>query len=324
MISSPHDRLVKKVLSDPEHAAGELRAVLPVELSARIDWATLVLEPGSFVDDEAREWHTDLVFAAQIDGRESVIYLLLEHRSTVDPWMPLQLLIYLCRIWTRVRERGAARLPVLLPIVLHHGERGWTGPRRLVEIIDADEDLLRLVGRFLPDFEFLIDDLVKVSELDILRRSMTPIAKLVLWVLRAVRVGHDPSAFGAWLEELEKAWSAAPGTEALELFFVYLSEVDGGAPLANAIIDADVAADVREVAMGLRRQWEDEARAAGVAQGRVEGGAEVLLKQLRLKLGQVDASVEARVRAASIEELEAWAGRILELDIVEAILAPPD
>jgi len=50
-VSSPHDALFKYVFSQPEHAASELRAVLPAELSRRIDWSSLELQPTSFVDE---------------------------------------------------------------------------------------------------------------------------------------------------------------------------------------------------------------------------------------------------------------------------------
>ncbi len=34
----PHDALIKRSFGDVEHAAGELKAVLPAELTERIDW----------------------------------------------------------------------------------------------------------------------------------------------------------------------------------------------------------------------------------------------------------------------------------------------
>ena len=57
-MSTPHDALFKYVFSQPEHAASELLAVLPRELSARLDWTTLKLEPGTFVDPHLTDRHT--------------------------------------------------------------------------------------------------------------------------------------------------------------------------------------------------------------------------------------------------------------------------
>ena len=50
MPNNLHDGLFKATFSQVEHAAGELRAILPPALVARLDFSTLTLCPGSFVD----------------------------------------------------------------------------------------------------------------------------------------------------------------------------------------------------------------------------------------------------------------------------------
>jgi predicted transposase YdaD len=69
MSTTPHDALFKTIFSQPEHAAGELRLALPPSLVAHIDFATLTLRPGSFVDEALRERSTDLLFSVQLAGR---------------------------------------------------------------------------------------------------------------------------------------------------------------------------------------------------------------------------------------------------------------
>ena len=64
MSLTPHDALFKAVLGKPEHARGVLRAVVPAALAEAIDWPTLTLRPGSFVDLALREQHTDLLYSA--------------------------------------------------------------------------------------------------------------------------------------------------------------------------------------------------------------------------------------------------------------------
>ena len=76
MSNTPHDTLFKATFSQVEHAAGELRTILPPELVSRLDFTTLTLCPGSFVD-EAFSWrHTDLLFTAMFAGRPAMVYLL--------------------------------------------------------------------------------------------------------------------------------------------------------------------------------------------------------------------------------------------------------
>jgi hypothetical protein len=71
-IHNPHDTLSRRVFSRKENAAGELRAVLPDALSGRIDWASLELVDGRFVDPELADRLSDLLFAADIDGHDAL------------------------------------------------------------------------------------------------------------------------------------------------------------------------------------------------------------------------------------------------------------
>ena len=81
MTNTPHDAVFKAVFEQPEHAAAELQHVLSADLVAAIDWSSLALEPGSFVDEELADQHSDLLFSASAKGSgESVlVYLLFEH-----------------------------------------------------------------------------------------------------------------------------------------------------------------------------------------------------------------------------------------------------
>src|SRR5690242_4599323 len=136
MSTTPHDDLVRAILSHPEHAAGELQYLLPPELSARIDWRTLELVPGRFVDEALQHSESDLLFRVQLDGQETFLYLLFEHQSTLDPLMPYRQLRYTVRFWqTWLQDHPAAtRLPVVIPMLLCHAPSGWTVPTRFEDL----------------------------------------------------------------------------------------------------------------------------------------------------------------------------------------------
>jgi predicted transposase/invertase (TIGR01784 family) len=106
MISNPHDLVFKAVFGQPEHARGMLRAIVPAALAEALDWSTLTLQPGSFVDAALTQQHTDLLYAATWrDGSEVLVYLLFEHQSTppTEGLMAERLLAYQVRIWDRWR-----------------------------------------------------------------------------------------------------------------------------------------------------------------------------------------------------------------------------
>jgi predicted transposase/invertase (TIGR01784 family) len=102
MTSKPHDALFKAAFELPEHAAEFLRGVLPPALVESIAWSTMTRESGSFIDPELADRHSDLLFSADLQtGNRALIYLLLEHQSTISVDMLLRLLEYLVRVWTR-------------------------------------------------------------------------------------------------------------------------------------------------------------------------------------------------------------------------------
>jgi len=58
-------------------------------------------------------------------------------------------------------------------------------------------------------------------------------------------------------------------------------------------------------------RWDRELREKALQEGRQEGEARLLLRQLRLKFGPLDPETEERVRSADADRLLAWGERIL-------------
>ena len=102
----PHDAFFKEVFSRAKTAKGELEAMLPKALVAELDFSTAQLHSGSFVDEQLRQRHSDLLWSVRLRGREALLYVLLEHQSRPDPLMPFRILRYMVRIWDRWLRRG--------------------------------------------------------------------------------------------------------------------------------------------------------------------------------------------------------------------------
>lgn len=209
-----HDALFKRAFSSPEHVAGELCSVLPPSVTSALDLERLELVAGSFVDPALADRHTDLLFRVPLragagehprsgrpgdrsstadddDDERAYVYLLFEHQSTPGPLMAFRMLGYVVEIWRRsLRESPGARLPLVIPLVLHHGPSGWTAARRLHALVHGLDRLPELAG-FVPSFELLIDDLASLDDAARIRRPLAPLPLLALWLLRD---GRDPQA----------------------------------------------------------------------------------------------------------------------------------
>lgn len=155
-MSTPHDALFKQTFSDPRHAEGLLRAVLPSALASRVAWASLAAVPGSFVDPQLAQRHTDLLFRADFAGRSAFLYVLVEHQSTPDPLMAYRLAAYLVRIWERwlAEQPGKPRaLPAIVPVVVHHGVAALVSVMRYILRVHPDqpESVLGALRQAIPD-----------------------------------------------------------------------------------------------------------------------------------------------------------------------------
>ncbi|MEZ4370516.1 MAG: Rpn family recombination-promoting nuclease/putative transposase [Polyangiaceae bacterium] len=89
-----HDALFRATFGRVDNAQGLLRHWLPKGLIALLRWESLRLEDPSGLDDELRPYYSDLLFSLCLkpahrgvgnDPGEVLVYVLVEHQSTVDP-----------------------------------------------------------------------------------------------------------------------------------------------------------------------------------------------------------------------------------------------
>ncbi|MCY4168669.1 MAG: Rpn family recombination-promoting nuclease/putative transposase, partial [Rhodobacter sp.] len=150
-LPTPHDALFRALLSDPERARDFLRDHLPVSFSSRLADTPPETIEGGFVDEALAGSQSDLLLRVGLAaGGDAFVYVLVEHKSTPDPGLPLQLASYMVRIWKRYAGTSATRLralPPIVPVVVFHGPADWTVPGSLDEMIaGAAPDLAFLPG----------------------------------------------------------------------------------------------------------------------------------------------------------------------------------
>lgn len=318
-VSEPtHDALFKAVFGQVENASGVLQGLLEPELARSIRWGSLALEPGSFVDRRLRHRHSDLLFSAETDASTVRLYVLFEHQSTRDPWMPLRLLRYMVRIWTALVEAQPTELlPVIVPLVLSHAPSGWTVERDFAHLVDPH--LRGIVPSVVPDFKYAVWDLAEAPRRELQRPTHTDEAALALWLLQAVR---DGAAFvhglSAWADVFARLERHPRGREKLTRLLQYVVNVGADMQLEeiHAILQ-DAAPDAGEILMTTiadRLIAEGKARglAEGKARGQLHGKSASLLVILEARGVRIDAAQRARIEACSSEdELDRWTVRAL-------------
>ena len=314
MATSIHDALFKATFSQIEHATGELQAILPPALTARIDFATLTLCPGNYVDEDLRQRYTDLLFSAEITGKKALLYVLFEHQSSVDPLMLFRLLAYMVRIWeAHLRsEPEAKRLPAIIPVVLHHSHSGWTAKVAFEDLLDVDATVLAEIAPYVPHFRCALDDLGEESEEALRARAMSALGRLTLWCLKNSRSPEQLVAqLGRWGELMRQVVRAPDGMAAFGRIFGYMCEVDEtvGPEGLRRLVAREVGKDVEEAIVTTADMLRAEGRSKGLSEGRSEMQREVLLKLLSKRFGALSEDAVARVNAAGPAELEQWFDR---------------
>ncbi|ELJ4826435.1 Rpn family recombination-promoting nuclease/putative transposase [Salmonella enterica] len=121
---TPHDATFRQFLANPDVARDFMTLHLPAELQALCDLNTLKLESGTFVEDDLRQYASDILWSMETTtGDDGYIHLLLEHQSSADKNMAFRQLRYAVAAMQRHLEAGHKKLPLVIPVLFYHGSR---------------------------------------------------------------------------------------------------------------------------------------------------------------------------------------------------------
>jgi hypothetical protein len=313
--ATPHDALFKAVFSDTENAFALLRPALPRDLVRALDLGSLRLEPASFVDEELREVHRDLLFSAKLEEREVLLYVLVEHQSTPDALMPLRMLRYVVRVWEAWLRKhpGARRVPPVIPVVVHQGPGRWTGPIRLSELIDIPHHLADALGRRLPELELAFHDLGSASVEALASLDGPAAARLTLVLMKSAADDADlVGALERWAELVRELVASPRGQESLAMLLRYTLFVR---PIDPATMVGRIKRAIGSEAGHMAKMAADILMERGIRH--------VLERQLRVRFGEVDAGTLTRLETAGRADLERWADRVISAKKLADVFAAP-
>lgn len=190
-----NDQLFRHALSIPEVVRQFLTTWLPQEFIALVDWSTLEIEKVSGINSALTERREDIVYRIDASGKQVCFYILLEHQSASDRFMPLRVLEYITLIWQKHRAAESSGsspsrpLPLVIPVVLYPGPGKWTATRRLRDLIDIPDSIAGWAHTFAPDSGFCI---VELSGLPLEKLADGPTARAILAALEQQRSGMLP------------------------------------------------------------------------------------------------------------------------------------
>jgi hypothetical protein len=189
-------------------------------------------------------------------------------------------------------------------------------------LIDLPPDIRALVGRYVPGLDFALQDLGPASPAELAAFPGPPLVRVTLSFMRAIAdPAEDPlAALDALASTLRELLGQPGGSARLAVVLRYTvlarDELD-----VRAVADAFrrvAGPEAGEVVMSTAQKLIDQ----GVQQGRLEERRELLDMQLREKFGKLAPPVLARLAAATADELQTWARRVVTAKRIDDVFAP--
>jgi len=115
--------MFRQFLTQPDVARDFMEIHLPAELREICDLSTLTLESGSFVEDDLRQYFSDVLYSLKTRAGDGYIHVLIEHQSTPDKHMAFRLMRYAVAAMQRHLEAGHKTLPLVIPVLFYAGKR---------------------------------------------------------------------------------------------------------------------------------------------------------------------------------------------------------
>ena len=311
------DRSARWLLEDKENVRGLLEIVAE-HLVAHLNFSQLVPINRSFIPDNLREQESDIVYSvpfhSESEAEELLIYILIEHQSTIDVTMGFRVLFYMTQIWDFQRRewessnvpKNQRRFRPIIPIVFYTGEQRWQTPLTLSAVMDLPDAL----SAFVPEFETLFFS-VKDTDAANLTRTDHPFG----WLLTVLQKEHADK------EEIRTAlMEAVIHIDTLDerkmqqwrraIFYLYLlilhrrptEEHDELKTLVHQHIQETSRREEGEtMAQTMAEYLMEQGERRGERRGETNAKREAVLKLLRLRFDSVPEAVANRI--ASIRSL---------------------
>ncbi|WGL95808.1 Rpn family recombination-promoting nuclease/putative transposase [Arsenophonus nasoniae] len=195
---TPHDTIFKQFLSEKETAKEFFEIWLPDEIKSVCNLETIRAESSSFIDEEMKNYQSDILYSVSTIKGKGYLYLLIEHQSTPDKLIAWRLMRYSMAAMQKHLEAGHKKLPLVYPILFYAGEKSphphstywldcfndselaekiYTKPFKLVDVTTLDDGeimkhrriaLLELVQKHIRqrDMSELLHEIAKLLSYD--------------------------------------------------------------------------------------------------------------------------------------------------------------
>ena len=323
-ITTPHDRVFRASMKNIKVARDYFLKHLPKEILDVTDLNTLELRPETYVDEQLKLAQSDVLYGVQIAGKKAYLYLLCEHQSTPDKWMPFRVMKYEVNIWAdHLNQFGGDSLPLIVTTVFYNGRKPYIHSTDFRDLLNAPKELIDAVWRQ----PFKLIDVHAITDQEIRQHKWIGILEFFMAHIFARDFQPYLEQAMAILKELE----AENGSDYVVTLLNYalttvdIESIEGFVDVVKQKLSVNTGEKMGTLAEKLMERGEQRGIQKGIEQGIEQGeikGKRMLLKRLLARrFGSIPTIYLDKIDNASEELLLLLSDNIMEAQRVEEIFA---
>ncbi|MCR5813997.1 MAG: Rpn family recombination-promoting nuclease/putative transposase [Desulfovibrio sp.] len=136
---TPADGAYKAFFSDKDMVTSLMQDFVPESFVKDMDFSTLEPFPTDRVTRGFCQRYDDTIWRLNWQNSPCYLFLMLEFQSTINPFMPVRVLVYSALLWQYLINQGSIKpgdkLPPVFPIVLYNGKKKWKAPSNVKSLL---------------------------------------------------------------------------------------------------------------------------------------------------------------------------------------------
>jgi predicted transposase/invertase (TIGR01784 family) len=214
MTTTIHDSGYKRLFSNKTIFRQFIETFIHEDWVQDLDFSACKKLDKSFVSEDYQETESDIIYEVKFRGHKSYLVILIEFQSTVARFMALRVLNYITNFYMDYWESNSKikTLPPIFPIVLYNGDKKWTAPVNLSELIKPND----LLGKYALDFEYCQVAINDYSQENLLK------IKNIISTLFLAENNYDMERLE---QELVELFQHEPDKQAVSLFLNWFKQL---------------------------------------------------------------------------------------------------
>ena len=137
---NPHDHFFRSMMKNQKVVREFFVTHLPDNIKNIVDLDKLQLDHTSYVSEDLREQISDLLFKTAFNGSSGYIYILVEHQSKPEKFMPFRMLKYMMAIMDdHLKFEQNNTLPIIYPMIFYSGAKPYNYSTDLFDLFENRE-----------------------------------------------------------------------------------------------------------------------------------------------------------------------------------------